>query len=103
MKSESSTREAAEPGDESFRLLSIKSAPAPSGHTGKDWLAYRIGQGKNVITGYRRGDLKTVSAEVATLVKSLNERRHSTKPKPGRKPGARAAAEAPKEEKEDSE
>jgi hypothetical protein len=105
MKSEPSPREAAESGDESFRLISIKPAPAPSGHTGRDWLAYRIAQGKNIITGYRRGDLKAVTAEVAILVKSLNERRHSSKPKPGRKAGARSAAEAaaPKEDKDDAE
>lgn len=95
MKSGTSIREAADPKDESFRLISIKSAPAPSGHSGKDWLVYRIAQGKNIITGYRRGELKTVSAEVATLVTSLNERRQSTKPKPGRKPGKRSAAETP--------
>jgi hypothetical protein len=104
MKSVSSTREAPEASDESFRLISIKPAPAPSGHTGRDWLAYRIAQGSNIITGYRRGDLKAASAEVATIVKSLNERRHSSKPKPGRKAGGRSAAEAaPKEDKEDPE
>jgi hypothetical protein len=101
MKSGPSSRQAADPSDESFRLVSIKSTPAPSGHTGRDWLVYRIAQGSNIITGYRQGDLKTVSAEVATLVTSLNERRHSSKPKPGRKPGPRAAAEAaPKDDPE---
>jgi hypothetical protein len=89
-------------GDESFRLISISSAPAPSGFQGRDWLVYRIAQGKNIITGYRRGDLKTASAEVDAIVISLNLRRGgSTKTKPGRKPGSGAAAAAqPKDDPE---
>jgi hypothetical protein len=83
---------------ERFRLLSIASTRAPSGYSGHDWLVYRIGQGENVITGYRQGDLKTATAEVETIVKSLNERRGSTKTKPGRKAGGAAAAAAAKEE-----
>ena len=90
--------EPAETTDESFRLISISSTPAPSGHAGRDWLVYRIAQGKNIITGYRRGELKTASAEVETIVTSLNQRRQSTKTKPGRKPGRREAP--PKDEPE---
>lgn len=88
--------EPADTDDESFRVISITSARAPSGCEGRDWLVYRIAQGKNIITGYRRGELKTASAEVETIVTSLNQRRHSNKTKPGRKPGRREAP--PKDE-----
>ena len=84
--------------DDGFRLLSIRAATAPSGCVGKDWLVYRITQGPNVITGYRRGDLQTVSAEVAKIVTGLNERRLSTKGRTGPKPGHRAAASTPPQE-----
>ena len=89
---------AVEADDERFRLISIASARAPSGCSGHDWLMYRIAQGKNIITGYRRGDLKAASAEVETIVTSLNERRVSAKAKPGRKPGRPAAGSQPKDE-----
>jgi hypothetical protein len=82
---------AADAESEGFRLISIGSARAPSGCSGQDWLVYRIAQGKNIITGYRRGELKAASREVETIVTSLNERRVSAKTKPGRKPGQGAA------------
>ena len=95
-------RQAPDPGDESFRLLSIGSAPAPSGFSGRDWLVYRIAQGQNVITGYRRGDLKTATAEVELIVTSLNQRRGgSAKTKPGRKPGSANAAQSPPKDEPD--
>lgn len=81
-----------------YRLLSIEATSSPSGCTGQDWLVYRIAQGDNVITGYRQGELKTVSAEVKSIVEALNQRRGSTKgrtgPKPGR-PRSEAAAAPP--------
>jgi hypothetical protein len=80
---------------EDFKLVSISATQAPSGCAGRDWFVYRIAQGTNIITGYRRGDLATASADVETIVTALNGRRRSTKPKPGRKPGRRAAADAP--------
>jgi hypothetical protein len=93
--------EAAAADGEAFRLVSITSVKAPSGCEGRDWLLYRIAQGVNIITGYRRGDLKTANAEVEKIVASLNERRHSSKPKAGRKAGPRSSAEpSPKEEPE---
>jgi hypothetical protein len=36
---------------------------------------YRIAQGPNVINGYRRGDLASVTTEVEKIVTGLNERR----------------------------
>jgi transposase InsO family protein len=90
--------EAAAADGEDFRVVSITSVRAPSGCEGRDWLLYRIAQGTNIITGYRRGDLDTANAEVEKIVTSLNERRRSSKAKAGRKAGQRAAAEAPAKE-----
>jgi len=92
-----------EADSERFRLISIGASRAPSGVTGHDWFMYRIAQGSNIITGYLRGELKTASAQVETIVTSLNERRISGKSKPGRKPGRAAAGSPPKEEKEEPE
>jgi hypothetical protein len=82
-------------GDDGFRLLSIGAASTPTGCVARGWLVYRIAQGPNIITGYRRGDLQTVSADVAKIVTGLNERRLSTKGRTGPKPGYRAAAPPP--------
>jgi len=82
-----------------FRLLSIRTSRAPRDSAGRDWLEYCIGQGNNVIKGYRRGDLKTVRADVEKIVIALNERRRSFKastiPKRGRPPAAASKAEPP--------
>jgi hypothetical protein len=92
--------EAADADGEDFQLVSITSVRAPSGCEGRDWLLYRISQGQNIITGYRRGNLATANAEVEKIVTSLNERRRSSKAKGGRKPGPRGAAEAPAKDEE---
>jgi hypothetical protein len=57
-----------------YRLISVRRAPAPTGDAGDDWLAYRIEQGINVVTGYRRGNPQNVTAEVERIVAALNER-----------------------------
>src|SRR4249919_96033 len=84
--------------DLAFRLLSIRASRAPRDSAGRDWLEYRIGQGDNVIKGYRRGDLQTVHAEVEKIVIALNERRRSFKaasaPKRGGRPAAAPRAES---------
>lgn len=61
---------------------------------GRDWLEYCIGQGNNVIKGYRRGDLQSVRADVEQIVIALNERRRSLKitATRGRRPAAAAKA-----------
>lgn len=83
------------PKDLSFRLLSIRASSAPRDSAGRDWLEYRIGQGENVIKGYRRGDPQTVRADVEKIVIALNERRRSFKgasaPKRGPSPAAAPA------------
>jgi hypothetical protein len=66
---------AVEPADDEYRLSFIKPARAPSGNAGSDWLMYRIAQGPNVINGYRRGDIASVTSEVEKIVIGLNERR----------------------------
>jgi hypothetical protein len=66
---------------------------------GRDWLVYEIAQGGNVITGYRRGDLHSATADVERIVVGLNERRVAGKGRSGPKPkptaGAAAAAATP--------
>ena len=59
---------------ESYRLISVDSTAAPSGGADGDWLVYRIAQGKNIATGYRRGSRQSVSAEAERIVEGLNER-----------------------------
>jgi hypothetical protein len=89
--------------DLAFRLLSIRASSAPRDSAGRDWLEYQIGQGENVIKGYRRGDLRTVRADVEKIVVALNERRRSFKapsaPKRGR-PGAAAPQPEPQQSEE---
>lgn len=74
----SSARPAAtdgEPVEGAYQLLGIEPTKAPDDSGGRDWFAYRITQGENLIRGCRRGSLATVTAEVKQLVVSLNERR----------------------------
>ena len=59
---------------ENYRLISIESTTAPSGGVGGDWFVYRIAQGKNTATGYRRGSRGDVDAEVERIVNALNVR-----------------------------
>jgi hypothetical protein len=80
---------------EAFRLVGIQSTRPPEGCIGHDWLVYQIAQGKNVITGYRRGDLSSATAEVERIVIGLNERRVAGKNRPGPKPKPPAGAPAP--------
>jgi hypothetical protein len=62
--------------DNCYRLTSIVAADAPDGCTGGDWFIYRITQGGNAITGYRCGSVERVSADVESIVTSLNDRRN---------------------------
>jgi hypothetical protein len=106
LKATASTPAAApeEPTDaEAYRLVSIAATRTPTGCVGRDWFLYRISQGANWITGYRQGDLQTVTMDVDKIVTALNERRYGTsgrpRPKPGRPPAAatRARAAEPEE------
>ena len=81
--------------EEAYRLVTIEPARAPEGHTGRDWLVYRIAQGANMITGYRQGELRAATADVERIVVGLNERRVANKGRPGPKPkGSTAPAAA---------
>jgi hypothetical protein len=80
--------------DESYRLVSLHAVRAPEGCIGSDWHIYRIAQGENGITGYRRGDLVRIRADVETIVTALNERRQWAKSKASAKNPRRAAAAA---------
>jgi hypothetical protein len=79
--------------DESYRLVSVAAVRAPEGCAGRDWFVYRIAQGANEITGYRRGERAAVDAEVATIVAGLNGRRSWSKGKPASKAQRRAASQ----------
>jgi hypothetical protein len=79
--------------DESYRLVSVESVRAPAGCAGRDWFVYRIAQGANDITGYRRGDRAAVNAEVETIVAGLNGRRSWAKSKPSSRAQRRAASQ----------
>src|SRR5688572_31127930 len=57
-----------------YRLISIDRTGAPTGATGDDWVIYRIAQGANVVTGYRRGRRQDVSVAVESMVEALNVR-----------------------------
>lgn len=79
--------------DEPFKLLSISNSSPPHGSEGDDWVLYRIGQGPNIITGYRQGNLAVIKANVEQIIAGLNERRS---PKRGRVqlPRSKAPAKA---------
>ena len=79
---------------ESYRLVSIDAVRAPDGCNGSDWHIYRIVQGENEITGYRRGELARVTADIETIVSALNGRRQWTKSKEPSRAQRRAAAAA---------
>ena len=79
---------------ESYRLVSIDVSHAPEGCTGENWFVYRITQGKNGITGYRCGSLERVSADVQSIVTSLNGRRYWAKTKTSSERQRRAIAAA---------
>jgi hypothetical protein len=86
-----------------FRLLSVRATSAPPGGVGRDWLEYCIGQGRNVIKGYRRGNLETVRDDVEKIVIALNERRRTFKSTSGTRRGRppRSAAKAELQERDE--
>ena len=59
---------------EAYRLISLDHASAPDDSGASDWLVYRIAQGSRVITGYRRGPVSVVTADVRDIVDALNAR-----------------------------
>jgi len=69
------------PEDAAYRLIGVESVKTPEGCAGADWFVYRIAQGINAITGYRRGNHESVRGEAETIVVALNERREWKKSK----------------------
>jgi len=67
--------------DEPFELRSVNKTEPPAGSQGTDWVRYEIGQGSNLITGYRRGSVASIKRVAEEIVVGLNERRS---PKRGR-------------------
>lgn len=61
--------------DKPYELRSVHKADAPAGGQGSDWVRYEIGQGKNVITGYRQGTVTAIKRVAEEIVVGLNERR----------------------------
>ena len=79
---------------ERYRLLSIHAVRTPKECTGSDRHVYRIAQGHNGITGYRRGDLACVRVEIESIVTALDVRRRWAKYTPSAKSQRLAAAAA---------
>jgi hypothetical protein len=82
------------PDPEAFELVDIRPVRPPEGCAGRDWLVYQIAQGRNLITGYRRGEIGAATQDVQRIVVNLNERRVAGKNRPGPKPKAPAQAAA---------
>jgi hypothetical protein len=80
--------------DEPYRVVSVESVATPDGCAGRDWFVYRITQGTNGITGYRRGNRESVRGDAETIVVALNERREGKKNKVSPKDRRKTAAVA---------
>jgi len=78
-----------------YELVSIDESAPPSndGQNGDgEWFRYQISQGENMITGYRRGKLRTVRREVKTIIIGLNERRSGKRKQPAARTSAKKQA-----------
>ena len=60
---------------EDYEILLVEPAEAPCGLGGADWYRYIIVQGNNKISGYRQGNLRTITQSIEETVVRLNERR----------------------------
>jgi cell envelope opacity-associated protein A len=58
-----------------FTVTSVTPVDPPSKSEGSDWHCYTICQGKNTMRGFRRGDLRDVTAAAEAIAEQLNERR----------------------------
>jgi len=82
------------PENDVYRLIGVESVATPAGCAGGDWFIYRIAQGVNAITGYRRGNHESVRGDAETIVVALNERREWKKLKISPKDRRKIAAAA---------
>ena len=60
---------------EDYEILSVEPAEAPCNLDGANWYRYVIVQGDNKISGYRQGNLHSITRSVEEIVLRLNERR----------------------------
>ena len=60
---------------EPYQLSSVDKAEAPMEGDEGQWCRYTITQGKNVITGYKKGSRTAVTRAAKVIVADLNERR----------------------------
>ena len=58
-----------------YEIVSVESTVPPKHMGGTGWHCYVIGQGENIIRGYRQGSLEVVRQSVEEIVTRLNERR----------------------------
>jgi len=77
-----------------YELISIDEAKPPRGSEGGDWFRYKISQGENIITGYRRGSLRAVKRDVKTIILGLNERRSGKRKQPAARSQAKKQAKS---------
>jgi hypothetical protein len=61
--------------DEPYELCSVDKADAPLEGDDGQWCRYTITQGKNQITGYKKGSRTAVTKAAKVIVADLNERR----------------------------
>jgi hypothetical protein len=60
---------------EPYQLSSVDKADSPMADDGGQWCRYTITQGKNIITGYKKGSRTAVTRAAKVIVADLNERR----------------------------
>ena len=59
---------------EPYKLKSVVASDPPPGVDGNNWFHYSIAQGKNVIKGYRQGQLESIYNDLTENVEALNAR-----------------------------
>lgn len=64
-----------------YEIVSILKTESPPGADGSDWHRYEIAHGTNIINGYKRGSLNTVTVAVEENVALLNERQFGKRAK----------------------
>lgn len=82
--------------DAQYRVVSVQRSSAPSGSAGADWHMYSIARGDNVIRGYRRGDVASVTVDAEKIVSGLNERRNFGRSRVEMRPGRRPKSAPPR-------
>lgn len=60
-----------------FRVGRVEPVSVPNGGGGEDWHRYVLENGRNSITGLRRGSLRQVTDHARRLARDLNERHDS--------------------------